>query len=358
MEELTFEVFDSIAPLKEIWEGFDAAARKMIADGSLPRLNYSFYQSLRWNEFVEKHYAGKRGVRMGLKRIEYILMRRGGRPLAIMPLMVYPLGRKVEMTSWRTSGINNVVSPWNDEAHRQEMEALARYISKRHSGRKLRFFELPPTTPFTKALAALPGAVYTERGSYHIPLSDFKDFDEYYLSLNKKLRHNIKTRSNHFTHGDLTWELKVFNRDNAPSPDYLKKIWRLFFMRKNVWRGRDVNLFRKAVCSWETRKECAGGMRTESLTALGETVLFSFEINGEPAAFAFLYLSDGYIVVPKLAIDTAQRAHAPGILMLKEIMKWCYDHGVKDFDLCRGEEPYKQQMGAVNEAVARVVVKN
>ena len=52
-----------------------------------------------------------------------------------------------------------------------------------------------------------------------------------------------------------------------------------------------------------------------------------------------------------------QRAHAPGILMLKEIMKWCYDRGVRDFDLCRGEEPYKQQMGAVNQPVCRVMAK-
>ena len=128
-------------------------------------------------------------------------------------------------------------------------------------------------------------------------------------------------------------------------------------MRKNVWRKREITALRKLVCAWEVSKECSGGLKMESFRELDETVLFSFEINGEPAAFAFLYLHDGYILVPKLAIDTEQRAHAPGILMLKEIMKWCYERGVKDFDLCRGEEPYKQQMGAVNEPVCRVVVK-
>lgn len=356
MPEITFEVFDSIKPLDSIWKESDELAAAMIAEGKMPRIEYTFYQTFRWNEFVERYYSRQPSVRLGLKHIEYILVRNDGNPVAILPLMVYRSG-KVEMTSWRTSGINNVVSVYNNERHAGIFKALVNYICGRYRGKKLRLFELPPATPFTQELSAIPGARYTERGSYHIPLSDFEDFDAYYLSLNKKLRHNIKTRSNHFTHGDLTSELKVFTRENPPAGNYWKKIWRLFFMRKNVWRKRDITAFRRLVCAWETHKECSGGMKTLSFSQLDETVLFVFEINGEPAAFAFLYLSDGYIVVPKLAIDTEQRAHAPGILMLKEIMKWCYEKGVKDFDLCRGEEPYKQQMGAVNQPVCRVVVQ-
>ena len=116
-------------------------------------------------------------------------------------------------------------------------KALIGYIRGRYHGKKLRLFELPPSTPFTVELSAIPGASYTERGSYHIPLSDFEDFDAYYMSLNKKLRHNIKTRSNHFTHGDLTSELKVFTRENPPSNDYWKKIWRLFSCVRTYGEG-------------------------------------------------------------------------------------------------------------------------
>ncbi|MCM1075854.1 MAG: GNAT family N-acetyltransferase [Bacteroides sp.] len=355
--KITFEVLTDISSLKQIWREFDSTAFDMIASGRLPRLNYSFYQTYVWNEFVERYYAGMASVRYGLKRIEYILVRQDGEPVAILPLMVSKFGGKVEMTSWRTSGINNVVSPFNDEKHSDVFSALVSFMRERYKGKKLRLFELPPSTPFTRALKAIPGARYSERGSYHIPLSEFEDFDSYYGSLNKKLRHNIKTRSNHFTHGDLTCELKVYTRHNPPSTEYWEKIWRLFFKRKNVWRKREVTIFRRFMCAVETRRECAGGMKTMSFNELDETILFVFEINGEPSAFAFLYMSNGYIVVPKLAIDTEQRAHAPGILMLKEIMRWCYDRGVKDFDLCRGEEPYKQQMGAVNEPVSRIVAK-
>lgn len=353
MGTLIFEIYRQIAPLKQIWTEFDAKASEMISDGHTPRINYTFYQSFRWNEFVERYYSQRLTVKLGFKHIEYILVKQSDRPVAILPIMVSRT--KVEMTSWRTSGINNVVSPFNDKAHASIFEALVKYLKERYHGKKLRFFELPPDTPFTHALAEIPGARVIERGSYHIPLSDFGSFDEYYESLNKKLRHNIKTRSNHFTHGDLTCSLKIFTRQNPPAKDYWEEIWRLFFLRKNVWRKREVTALRKIICKWETLRECSGGMKTESFHSLDETILFVFEINERPAAFAFLYLSDGYIVVPKLAIDTEQRAHAPGILMLKEIMRWCYEHDVKDFDLCRGEEPYKQQMGAICQPVCRVI---
>ena len=111
-------------------------------------------------------------------------------------------------------------------------------------------------------------------------------------------------------------------------------------------------------CEWQARREVSEGMKVASFNALDEARMFVFEINGVPAAFAFFYVTDdGYIVVPKLAIDMRFRTHAPGILMLKEIMKWCYANGIKDFDLCRGEEPYKQQMGAVCAKISRVILK-
>ena len=116
MPEITFEVFDTIKHLESFWKESDALASAMIADGRLPRIEYTFYQTFRWNEFVERYYSSQPAVRLGLKHIEYILVRKDGKAMAILPLMVYKSG-KVEMTSWRTSGINNVVSVYNNERH-------------------------------------------------------------------------------------------------------------------------------------------------------------------------------------------------------------------------------------------------
>lgn len=354
-QNVTFEIFHSISPIKGIWVDFDIIADRKISAGEILPIEYSFYQSYPWNEFVEEYY---RCHSSRFKRLEYILVREDNIPKAIMPLQisVFPK-RRVEMTSWRTAGICNVVSPWNDAENGHLFERLAEFMAEHYRGFELRLFDMPIGTPFVKSLAALPGANEQLRDSYHIPLKDFENFDDYYASLSKKLRHNIQTRSNHFTHGDLSWKLKMYDRENPPTQEQWLKVWRIFYYRKLQWNKKTSNFFRRMACEWEARREVKNGMKVASFNALDEARLFVFEINGEPAAFAFFYVSNGYIVVPKLAIDMRFRTHAPGILMLKEIMKWCYDNGIKDFDLCRGEEPYKQQMGAVCAPISRIKIR-
>ena len=354
-DNISIEVVDSIAPIRDDWKRLDDAARKAIDETAIRPIDYSFYQTLPWNEFVEDYYTRIAPAKRQFKHLEYLVAKRDGVTVAILPLLVCRLPKKVEFPSWKTSGINCVVSPGvSDPEMRPVFNRLLTFTAERFKGYKVKLYDVPLDTQFYDALVSLPGLVATERESFHVPLSQFEDFDAYYASLNKKLRHNIKTRSNHFTHGDLSWELREFDSQNPPSKEYWKKIWKIFYLRKLVWRNRSQSALRKLYCRWETRKEIRKGLKTASFTALKASKLYSFEINGVPAAFAFIYEHDGFIVVPKLAIDTAQRAHAPGILMIKEIMRRCYDRGVRDFDFCRGSEPYKQQVGGVNTPIARI----
>ena len=355
MPEITIETAERIAEIADAWKALDAEALRRIGEGAMLPIHYTFYQTLPWNAFVEEYYASHTRL---FSRLEYIVARREGRVVAILPLRISGLaGKKVEMTAWRTAGVNNVSSPYaasDDEADAAIFTAIAGFMAERYKGHRLRLFDMPEQTHFTRALESLPGVKLTTRPSFHIPLSEWDDFDAYYASPSKKLRHNIQTRSNHFTHGDLSWELKEYDRIGAPSRDEWLKVWRIFYYRKLQWNSRTATLLRRIGCEWEARREVDSGMRVDGFTRLDEARLCVFEINGEPAAFAFYYVGPGgHIVVPKLAIDTRFRTHAPGILMLKELLRRCYDRGIRDFDLCRGEEPYKQQMGAVCQTIVR-----
>lgn len=354
-QDVTFEIFHTISPLKEIWVDFDVLSLQLIEDGKKKPIEYSFYQSYAWNEFVEEYYKQHSSR---FKRLDYILMKVDGEPKAILPLRVtlFPK-RKIEMTSWRTAGICNAVTPYNEISADPWSKSLSDFVLDHYKGYYIKLYDMPVGTSFAKYIAD-GQAIETLRHGYHIPLNEFENFDDYYASLSKKLRHNIQTRSNHFTHGDLRWELKIYDKNNPPTEKQWLSIWRIFYYRKLQWNKKASNFFRRIVCEWEARREVKSGMKVASFNALDEARLFVYEINGEPAAFVFCYVSDGYIVVPKLAIDMRFRTHAPGILMLKEIMKWCYDNGIKDFDLCRGEEPYKQQMGGIPSQLSRVKIKN
>lgn len=349
------EIVDDIRRLKSDWVAMDAEAQRLLESGCGKPVDYSFYQTYHWNEFVDDYYASKGAMQRMTKRLEYVTVRQRGLVVAILPLLVTTFPKKkVEFVSWKTSGINNASSLLNllpeEDCDREVFSELADFFIKRYGRMKIKLNDAPAEAPLVRALVSA-GLKKNLRDSYHIPLDQFESFDDYYASLSKKLRHNMQTRSNHFTHGDLSWELRIFDRAKQPSREYWLKIWSIFYNRKLQWNGKAANLFRRAACIWEARREVGGGMKTASLGALDQSRLFVFEINGEPAAFAFLYKYGDYIVVPKLAIDFRFRAHAPGMLMLREIMKWCYANGVRDFDLCRGDEPYKQQMGAVCEPI-------
>lgn len=349
MSDITIHITRYINSLREAWMRIDAEAAQAITDCRLRPIDYSFYQTWEWNSAVDAYYRKQRPL---FKHVDYLVMSRDGETIGILPLLVTAFPKKkVEFTSWKTAGINNVSSALTEA---DDFVPLARFIKGKYHGNKLMLNDMPLGVPFVAAMARELGVEPKERKSYHIPLGDFEDFDQYYASLSKKLRHNVQTRSNHFTHGDLHWELREFSSLKPPTRDYWLKIWRIFYSRKLQWKGKHANPLRRLGCEFEARRELRSGLRTASFGDLNESRLFVFEINGEPAAFTLLYLRDGRIVVPKLAVDMRFRTHAPGILMLKALLARCYSAGVTDFDLCRGEEPYKEQMGALNQPICGI----
>lgn len=352
---ITFEVVATAASLRDEWDRLDREAQRLLANGTTRPVDYTFYQTFGWNAFVEAHFRASTPLLRAGKRIEYILVRSGAELLAILPLKVRSYPMRIEFPSWKTSGVNNICCPRaSDPTLRQVWDRLCDFVQTRYRGAEVRLFDIPSGSPFCDAMLATGTLRGFERESWHIPLGEFDGFDQYYASLSKKLRHNIQTRSNHFTHGDLSCSLRVIEPPESPTKDDWNKLWGIFFRRKIQWHGKSQTLLRRLYSRFETSREVATGLKTASFAALPQSRLFVFEINGEPAAFTFLYQWGPWIVVPKLAIDFTYRTHAPGILMLREVMKWCFAHGVRDFDLCRGDEPYKQQMGAVCTMITRI----
>lgn len=354
---IVVEVYSSINSLREIWKEFDREARQSIHDGRIEPMAYSFYQTYEWNEYVDDYYRTKGWSWSLVKRIEYFLVRVDGIPQAILPLLVtvFPK-KKVEMTSWKTAGVNNAAVRYDliREGDLHIFNRLLSFVSSRYKGFDVKLNDMPADSPFVKDMSLCEGLKTKLRNSYHVPLCDFENFDAWYASLSKNIHKSVSRCRNHFTHGDLRCGFRVFDRDNQPDSDYWKKLWRLYFLRKIDWKNRDRSPLRRAYAYYEAAREMSGGMKTQSFSRLDASRLFVFEINGEPAAFSLVYLWEGCAVMPKFAIDMRWSSHSPGFLLLVEIMKWCYAEGVTDFDFCRGDEPYKKRFGGVEAKLAGV----
>ena len=61
-----------------------------------------------------------------------------------------------------------------------------------------------------------------------------------------------------------------------------------------------------------------------------------------------------HLLMPRLAIDTSFGRYSPGILLILEAAKRWMAEGVVDFDMCRGDERYKKEMGGINEPLCRI----
>lgn len=354
--DITFEVFRTIEPLKDIWESMDVAAANQIAAG-MPPLYYSFYQTYTWNSFAARFHAAHRSL---FKHIEFILMRKNGLPVAIVPLTVKEFPKKkVEFISWKTSGTNNAASLVNiPGCSEQIFNHLADYISIRYKAYAKRFYDLPKQTPFYDALCMrFPQAKCSSRESFHIPINRFAGYEDYFSSLSKRMRQNIRTAANHVADDGVATELKIFDSSCPPSKKYWLNLWKLLYIRKLDWKNKKHNLLSGILCQFKAYLQVRSGMTAASFKALSQSKLIVLEINGEPAAFTLVYRYDNRIIVPKLASNMKFSKYSPGILLLCDTIKWCFENGITDYDLSRGSEPYKHRMGAIAEPICRFLAR-
>ena len=105
----------------------------MAVENRIKYAAYSFYQTYIWNRFLYEHIRGKMLKRL-TTRLVYILMRRDGKPFAILPLSVTRSSGKVRFPSCWVAGILNASIPYSliggGGCYRREADALREYIEK------------------------------------------------------------------------------------------------------------------------------------------------------------------------------------------------------------------------------------
>ena len=83
-----------------------------------------------------------------------------------------------------------------------------------------------------------------------------------------------------------------------------------------------------------------------------QTYIYSMPLWAQ--SFMIVYRHRDHLLMPRLAIDTSFGRYSPGILLILEAAKRWMTEGVVDFDMCRGDERYKKEMGGINEPLCRI----
>ena len=304
---LSFSSHNDINEIRTEWTELD---RKAEEDG-VRYVEYTYYQTYEWNEFLFRHTT--RGFGKFASAMRYHLVRLDGRPFAIIPTLVTRLSKKVRIPSCRVAGVLNISCPYTGEWDGEMTAAIAGYIETAHKGMKISFADVPMAAPFAGVMKRIGGEL-KERTSYHVPLDGFESHEDYVASLNKNIYKNIRKAYNHLKTDSKRMELKVYRRGD----------------------------------------ETCSGCANRSLKTLDAAELYVLHIDDQPAAFMIVYRHRNHLLMPKLAIDTSFSRYSPGILLILEASKRWIDEGVADFDMCRGDERYKKEMGGQNEPLCRI----
>ena len=348
MTTATIQEYEDIRTIRQQWLSLDSIA----GERQLPYVCYTYYQTYEWNEFLYDMIL--RGMGRCKERMLYAVVSKGGAAVAILPMVITRSSGKVRIPSCRVAGVLNMSCPYSGQELGETMDVVSRYLESKSHGSKFSLADIPCRTPLASIIKGM-GGHYSERTSYHVPLCDFSSFDAYLSSLSKNIYKNIRKSYNHLTSDNRLMQLKVYGSANMPDDSYLRTIWTLYFRRKQAWRGRSAAGWLAAVgIAVKAWREVRGGCAMQSVRQLPSARLYVLEIDTQPAAFMIVYKHRNHLLMPKLAIDSSYSRYSPGILMIMEAVKEWLNEGIVDFDLCRGDERYKKEVGGINEPLCRI----
>lgn len=170
-------------------------------------------------------------------------------------------------------------------------------------------------------------------------------YDDYYQSLSKHQRQNLRTGYNKLQREGLIWHLERYDKKHPMPKNDWKKCLAMYedrcrmknkkgngiMQRIAEWKNRQINLINILVRRWN---------RAET---------FLLYLKGEPVAYMSGMYNEQHdtYYVPRLSCSNQYLKYDAGILMLNESIKILLAEGVRTVDLTRGNEPYKYAMGGV-----------
>lgn len=167
-----------------------------------------------------------------------------------------------------------------------------------------------------------------------------KSIDEYYSSLSKHVRQNIRTAKNRLERENIKWSIEVINGKKLKQKDY-SRLMDVYIKREEERNqssvGKVVAFIQKNMNPITIYLKRGKNNFTAILRFDGEVVAF---LSG-------ILTSNGKtLVIPRLAINSDFSVYSPGILLIFETISYCIEEiKIINFDLSRGEEKYKYSMG-------------
>lgn len=297
--------------------------------------NYSPFQSWISNWWFYLTYAFK-GARIKYK--PQFLFFENGSNVCVMPIAVDEQRKKVvDFSVGGPIDYYDVISSTDDESFLKECIILVRNkykeyeIELRNINEKSLLYHILPQT---KVLESEP-CVKIEFSSVL--------YDDYYQSLSKHQRQNLRTGYNKLRREGLCYRLERYNIKKTIPRNVWKKCLEMYEERCRMKNKRE-NGWKQIIAEWKNRQINLINIIVRKWDRAETFVLY---LNDEPVAYMSGMYNEKHdtYYVPRLSCSNQYLKYDTGILMLNESIKILLAEGIKTVDLTRGNEPYKFAMG-------------
>lgn len=222
----------------------------------------------------------------------------------------------------------------------EQLQMLINQIQFDFNAQIIQFEHLKSTSKFYQAIVNMPMVISTPLSCVAISLPE--EYDDYYASLSKSVRQNIRTAYNRLEKNNLKIQLELFEKGDSELIDW-EQLKQLYYSR---------NDFRKEKKYWKSKLYyfLNYGFKNEkdmfSYKAIQKTdfKLVVLKINQEIAAYFFGFNIQESVEINRVVINNQFKFFSPGLLLFNEFIKSEISQ-LKCIDLTVGDEKYKFDLG-------------
>lgn len=168
-------------------------------------------------------------------------------------------------------------------------------------------------------------------------------YDNWHKELSKHVKQNLRTSYNRLKKDEKKFDFK-FYYGNTPNKTIRQDIMHLFARRLCEHSEINSTLVEKALYYLKQRNPMTIGI-IKNPEYVGATLYIEDKL---AAFFDGIVGQDRRILVPRLAINLDYGRYSPGGILINETMKKIFELGeFTEFDLQRGDEPYKYSYGGI-----------
>lgn len=170
------------------------------------------------------------------------------------------------------------------------------------------------------------------------------DWQAYFSSRSKNVHKTFRNIRNRLKNkGPWSVENGRSMEDNA--------LARIYSISRQSWKGR----CRKDITASAEDKDFYE-LLTDTTGKQGWLHLWFLKVNNEYVAYEYALEYKNRMYALKADFNESYRDLAPGIMLHTHIMKYCFEHGIKEYDLCGHDEDYKKRWATQIRSHKRIVI--